>query len=93
MDVYEAYSRILCSEPLKSLDLSDRQLETIEKFRRYEACEMCHAVISEKTGLRASTIKKMKRVYNNFIDEEKFDISHSRLKSIPINQEGALTII
>jgi arginine deiminase len=92
MDVYEAYSRILRGEPIELLNLSDRQQEIIEKFRRYEAREMCHAAISAKTGLCTSTIQDLKRVYHNLKNGEQLVMSYGIRKSVPINEEGSQTI-
>jgi hypothetical protein len=50
---------------LYSLGFSDYEIDKANAFRKYENVDMLPTVISKKTGLAVSTIRKMQKTYRD----------------------------
>ena len=53
---------------LRSNDFSDYEIEKVKEFRKYESCDALPATISQKTNLAISTVRKMQRIYREYVD-------------------------
>ena len=66
--VYELVLGGMSERNLRLNEFTDYEIKKVKEFRKYESCDALPATVSQKTGLAVSTVRKMQRIYRDYVD-------------------------